>query len=195
MMYDIIQLLEYVFGGDEPQRSLGLGQIAARSTVIYVSGLAIVRLGKSRLLSKTSALDVILGFLLGSLLSRGITGSASLSGTIVASMTLVGLHWVLTAITSRSPWWENLVKGHVRPLISDGEILRENMRMSHISEGDLREELRLNANLDDPHLVKMAYKERSGQVGVIKRESKPKVVEVEVREGVQTVRIELLSSG
>jgi len=65
---------------------------------VYVIGVAIVRLGKSRLIGRSTSLDVILGFILGSLLSRGITGHASISGTAVRSAALVAMHWWFTAV-------------------------------------------------------------------------------------------------
>ena len=64
------------------------------------------------------------------------------------------------------------------------------MRRSHITEHDLREELRLNANIEDFNEVKAAYKERSGEVGVVRRPAEPKVIEIAVKAGVQTVRVE-----
>src|SRR6266567_4586112 len=89
-------VLEQVFGGDTPQPPLHWYQIAARTIVIYFAGLLIVRIGKSRLIARITALDIILGFILGSLLARGITGSASISGTMVASATVVACHWLFT---------------------------------------------------------------------------------------------------
>src|SRR5262245_50810177 len=132
-----------LFGGDAPAAPLAWGQIAARGALIYLAGLILVRLGKSRLLSRATALDVILAFILGSVLSRGITGSAALSGTIVATGTLIALHWVFTALTYRFHWLGRLVKGNSQVLIADGQINWDAMRRSHISEHDLREELRL----------------------------------------------------
>ena len=90
-----------LLGGDYPADPLKLHQIAARATIIFLLGLAIVRLGKSRLIARVTALDIILGFILGSLLSRGITGHASISGTLVASATIVFIHWLLTFIACR----------------------------------------------------------------------------------------------
>ena len=83
-----------------------------------------------------------------------------------------------------------LIKGNARVLVSEGRIDWENMRRSHISEHDLREELRLNANVDDPAEVKLAVKERSGEIGVVlKPKGKIEVCDVSVEQGVQTVRI------
>jgi uncharacterized membrane protein YcaP (DUF421 family) len=65
------------------------------------------------------------------------------------------------------------------------------MRRSHISEHDLREEMRLNANIDDPSQIRAAYKERNGRIGIVKQPEKVEVVEVDIHEGVQTIRIEV----
>ncbi|MCA1734002.1 MAG: DUF421 domain-containing protein, partial [Acidobacteria bacterium] len=78
-------------------------------------------------------------------------------------------------------------------LIEDGEILWDNMRKSHLSEKDLLGALYTNGTVTDPADVKLARFERSGDISVIPREKKKKmrVVEVAVKEGVQTVRIEI----
>src|SRR5438445_5897918 len=145
----LAELMQTIFGGDIPVRPLALGQIAARSVLMYGVGLAVIRIGKSRLLGRATALDVILAFVLGSLLSRGINGSASLSGTAVATATLVAVHWVLTALAVQHHRLGDLIKGHAHQLVSNGEILWDNMRRSHVSEHDLLEEMRLKANIDD----------------------------------------------
>ncbi|HLJ09687.1 MAG TPA: YetF domain-containing protein [Planctomycetaceae bacterium] len=191
MFANLAEAIQILLGGDSPGKPLGLGQVAARSCVMYAVGVFAVRLGKSRLLGRATPLDVILGFVLGSLLSRGINGSASLSGCAVAAATLVAVHWALTAVAYRYHWVGDLVKGHCHQLVSNGEILWPNMRRSHISEHDLREDMRLKANIDDVRQVQVAFKERSGEIGVVKRQAEPKVIEVGVRDGVQTVRIEL----
>jgi uncharacterized membrane protein YcaP (DUF421 family) len=189
----LLESVQALFGGDVPDHPLGFGQIAARAALIYLVGIFAVRLGKSRILSRSSPLDVILGFVLGSLLSRGITGSASVSGTAVACGVLVFLHWAFTALACYSHRFGNLMKGHAKPLIEDGRVLWENLRTSHLSKNDLLEELRLNANIDDPSEVQAAYKERNGGIGVVKRKPEPRVIEISVEDGVKTVRIELAS--
>jgi uncharacterized membrane protein YcaP (DUF421 family) len=158
-----------VFGGDFPRDPLGLHQVAARAALVYVVGLIIVRAGKSRLISRATSLDIILGFILGSLLSRGITGHASLSGTAMASATLVGVHWSFTAMAFRSHWFGNLIKGHSYPVVRDGRPCQDNLRRAHISAEDLLEELRLHG-VDSLRLVASAYKERNGEVSVIKKD-------------------------
>src|SRR5258705_4546048 len=71
------ETLHYVFGGDFPDDPIKIHQVIARAVVVYLVGLAIIRIGKSRSIGRITPLDVILGFVLGSLLSRRITGHAS----------------------------------------------------------------------------------------------------------------------
>jgi uncharacterized membrane protein YcaP (DUF421 family) len=183
--------LTWFFGGDEPRPQLAWGQVAMRAAAIYLISLLLVRLGKSRLISRVSPLDVILAFVLGSLLSRGITGSASITHTTVASAALIALHSLLTWLACYSDTVGNLLKGHCRILVSDGVINRDNLQRSHLSEEDLFEELRLNANCDDLTKVKAAYKERSGEISVVRRSPAIRDFEVSTKNGVKTVRIEL----
>jgi len=165
----VINLWKLVFGPDIPQQPLPVYQIAARAILIYLIGVAIVRVGKSRLISRVTTVDVLLGFILGSLLSRGITGSASLSATTISSAMIVATHFVLTSLAMRSKWFETLIKGHTRVVMEDGQVFRHNLHISHISDDDLEEELRLNG-IESHDQVKVAYKERNGEVSVIKKQ-------------------------
>jgi uncharacterized membrane protein YcaP (DUF421 family) len=157
-----------MFGGDRPEFSLTTAQLAARAGLVYLIGLAIVRLGKSRLISRATPLDVILGFILGSRLSRGITGHASLSDTLLTSAFLVAIHWLTTALSCRSEVFDRWIKGNSSVLIKDGQVLQENLRHSHLSDEDLREALRLNGVLKLEE-VESATKERNGEISVIKQ--------------------------
>jgi uncharacterized membrane protein YcaP (DUF421 family) len=190
MLQELGSFLHLVFGGDYPDDPLALHQIAARGIVVYLGGLIVVRIGKSRLISRTTSLDVILGFILGSLLSRGITGHASLSGTLLASAVIVAVHWVLTAIACRSHWFGTVFKGNSELVVENGALLVRPMLHSHISEHDLIEQLRLRG-VDDLQKVRAAFKERNGEISVLHQEAPPRVIDVRVENGVQTVRIAL----
>lgn len=181
---------QFIFGEDVPQQPLPLSQVAARAVLVLLLGVALVRIGKSRLIGRTTSLDVMMGFLMGSLLSRGITGSASLSGTTVATAALVAAHWLLTRVAYHSHFVGGLVKGHARVIVQDGQPLRQMMNRSHISERDLEEALRLNGT-DDLAEVRLVYKERNGELSVVKRKPAPRIVEIAVEPGVQTVRLEI----
>src|SRR5438105_4420596 len=148
----ITQTLQFVFGGDfpppDPPEHLRLHQAMARGVVIYLVVLAIIRVGKSRSIGRISPLDVLLGFILGSLVSRGITGHASLSGTAGSSAALVAVHWVLTRLACQWHWFGDLVKGHADIIVENGQPRLGSMLHHHISTHDLDEFLR-NKGIDD----------------------------------------------
>jgi uncharacterized membrane protein YcaP (DUF421 family) len=182
--------LEFVFGADTPGDTLTWGQTAARAIVVYLIGIALIRLGKSRMLSRLSAADVLMGLVLGSLLSRGITGNASISGTTSSCTALVAIHWLFTRIACHSSWFGDLVKGHGHMIVKDGKAVEGALQKHHLSRHDLEEQLRLRGvrSLDE---VECAHKERSGEVSVIKRRRAPQVLDIAVEPGVQTVRIQV----
>jgi uncharacterized membrane protein YcaP (DUF421 family) len=190
ILESLTSLFAEVFGGDYPADPLKLHQIAARAAAVFLGGLAIARLGKSRLIARVTALDIILGFILGSLLSRGITGHSSISGTLVASATLVFIHWMLTFVACRWHSLGTVIKGHSFVLVKDGQVDERAMLHSHISPHDLEEAVRLRG-LETIDQVHLAFKERNGEVSVIERKKAPRILEVSVQDGVQTVRIEI----
>ncbi len=170
MLAALQHLLVHVFGPDNPAHGIGWGQMAARAALVYAGGLLVIRLGKKRLLGRTTAFDIILGVILGSLLSRAINGSASLVGTFVAALLLVALHWLFGKATFASEAMDELMKGRRRVLIEDGRIVEENLRAAEISRPDLEEALRLAGQVDDPAAVRLAYLERNGRISVLPRQ-------------------------
>jgi uncharacterized membrane protein YcaP (DUF421 family) len=166
-------------------------QMALRTVIIYASALIIIRLGSKRFLGKATAFDVIVAIMLGSILSRGINGSAPFLPTIVAGAVLVGLHWLLAFLTSRLDWFGPLVKGNPVLLVEDGTIREEGMRRAGLSTRDLEEHLRLRANETDISNVRLAVLERNGEISVVPKERAPRVLDVSVEDGTQTVRVEL----
>ncbi len=191
MLQEVTSTLETLFGLGRDAGEIGPGQMALRAILIYAFTLAIVRLGSKRFLGKATAFDVILGIMIGSVMSRGINGSASLVSTLAGGTMLVALHGAFAALAYRTSWFGVYVKGNPVLLVEDGEVLTEGMREAHLSDRDLAEALRLSGMHPDPSRVKQAHLERNGSISVIPMEEGPRVVEISVHEGVQTIRIEM----
>jgi uncharacterized membrane protein YcaP (DUF421 family) len=171
--------------------NIGALATALRAIIIYVFTLAIVRFGNKRFLSKATAFDVIVAIMLGSVMSRGIGGSSPLGTTLLAGAVLLGFHGLFAFVAYHTGWFGSFVKGERVLLIEDGEIQREGMREANITENDLKQAIRLNTNHSDPSKIKTAYLERDGSISVIPLKGEPRVVDVSVKDGVQTVRVEL----
>lgn len=170
---------------------LTITQMALRAVIVYVTALLMARLGEKRFLGKSTAFDVILGIILGSVVSRAITGSSSFFPTLAAGFVLVGLHWLFAVIAFRSDQFGTLIKGSPRTLVENGQVLWNAMQKSNISRNDLMGALRSQARVSDVGQVQMACLERSGDISVIKVDGPPKILEVDVADGVQTVRIQI----
>lgn len=175
----------------EPVEDVGVLAMVARSAIIYLTALLLVRLASLRLLAKSSAFDVIVAVMLGSILSRAINGSAPLLPTVAAAAVLLILQGLLAFIARHTTWLGPVVKGEPVLLIDEGEIQEKGLRAADLTREDLIESLRLNISDDDPKRVRQAYFERNGKISVIPFPDAPKVVEVKVEEGVKSLRIEL----
>jgi uncharacterized membrane protein YcaP (DUF421 family) len=181
------------------QVALGIGlesqqmefwQMALRAVIVYAVTLAMVRLGKKRFMGKATAFDVILGIVLGSIVSRAITGNAPLVPSLAATATLIALHSVLTAVACRWHGFGEMIKGRPRVIVRDGRKDDEAMRIAHLTDRDLEEDLRRHGMTSIKDIAE-ARLERNGDISLVKSKSEPKVVTVAVADGVQTVRIEL----
>jgi uncharacterized membrane protein YcaP (DUF421 family) len=182
-----MELLQQILGVDAD--SLLWYQAIFRSVIVYVAALAMVRIGEKRFMGKNTAFDVILGIILGSVVSRAVNSTDSILPTLLAGFVLVGLHWLMAVISFKSDRLGDIFKGNARQLVRHGEIQWDVMQGSHISEKDLMSQVRAEGNTEDLNSIEKAFLERSGQISVIKSEKEPKVLEVKVVEGVQTIRI------
>ena len=190
MMGEMNRMLAWAFGTGGTTVHINVRQMALRAVEVYLVTVLIVRLGKKRFMSRATAFDVILGIMLGSLVSRAITGTAPFAPTLAAAAMLLAVHWLFSAGAARWHPFGVAIKGRSRVLVKDGQVDAEAMRAAHMSDRDMWEELR-NKSISDLNEVAEARLERSGNLSVIKAKSEPKIVEIAVAEGVQTVRLEL----
>lgn len=191
MLQELQEFFEPLLGLGRDAGDINVTQMALRTIAIYAFTLAVVRLGSKRFLGKATAFDVILGIMIGSVMSRGINGSAGLVPTLVSGAVLIALHALFASLAYRTDWFGNVVKGKPVLLIDEGQVRTEAMRSTSLSENDLAEALRLQGKKPDPSSIERAYLERNGNISVITREEPPRILEVTVADGVQTVRIEL----
>lgn len=149
---------------------LGIMHMSIRAVVVFAFALALVRLGKKRFISENTAFDVLLGVMLGSIISRAITGQSPFVPTLIAAMVLVALHWFFAQIAVRSDLFGTMIKGSTRILVSDGTVDWDAMKRSNLSRNDLLEAVRLKAGSADWKNVKEARLERNGEISVILNE-------------------------
>lgn len=159
--------LDRIIGSDA--ESILWWQMVIRGVLIFLYTLVLVRFGGRRIFGKNTGFDIVLGVILGSIMSRALTANAKFLPTIAAATTLVLLHQLLAMTSRHFRPLGKLVKGTEVRLIAEGRILRENLRKVNLTEKDLAELLRLNGGTAEVDGVQAAYLERNGDVSVIRR--------------------------
>src|SRR5437868_14969409 len=108
--------------------ALTWGQTTARTVVVFLFGVLLMRAADRRFLGRNAGFDVLLAIVLGSVLSRGINGQAPFFKTLAASALLVLLHRLLGMVAFRWSAFSKAMKGQAQVLIRDGELQRDVMR-------------------------------------------------------------------
>jgi uncharacterized membrane protein YcaP (DUF421 family) len=155
--------------GVEP-KELTFLQVSLRGIVVFIATLIMVRLASKRSLSDKTPFDTALMVIIASALARAVNGSAAFFATLGCGFVLVILHRILAAVADYSHGFGILIKGQPSVLVKNGKLLHKSMRMNHVSEHDLEEDMRLNASTEDLSKIKVARIERSGDISFIKTE-------------------------
>jgi len=163
--------LQSIIGPDGQPKDLTLLQVCLRAFIIFVLGLAMMRIGDRRSLSEKTGFDTMFLVLMGAVLARAINGSGAFLTTIGCATFLMLTHRVFAFIACRSHAFGKLIKGNEVKLITDGKINWKMMKHHLVSTHDLEEDMRLSAGTDDIEKIKVARLERSGDISFIKKES------------------------
>jgi uncharacterized membrane protein YcaP (DUF421 family) len=184
------ELWDGLLGVGEKAEELAAGQMFARACLMYIATLAVVRLGKKRFMAQATAFDVIVGIVIGSIVSRAITGNAPMLPALAATVGIMVMHWLFSAIALRWSGFGTLIKGQDTVVVRNGQVDRQAMRSSHMTDADLQEDLR-QQSVDDVSKVAEARVERNGSLSVIKAPKDIQILNIDVADGVQTVRIQV----
>lgn len=189
-MDQLKEILREALGLELESSDINILQMGLRAAVVYVVTVFMVRLAKKRFMGRATAFDMILSIMIGSIVSRAVTGNAPFLPALAATAVLLGMHWLFSGLALRWHGFGTLVKGKACLLVRKGEVDTTSMQAVHMTEHDLWEDLR-GKGISRLDQVDEARLERSGKLSVLKAPSELKVVDVMVRDGVQMVRIEI----
>ena len=158
-----------VLGPDGKPTELSVLQVSLRGLVIFIVGLAIVRIGDRRSLAEKTGFDAIFIVLVGSMLSRAINGPSPFLTTIGAAVALMIIHRAFAFGAFKSHAFGRLIKGSPYTLVRHGDVDWKEMKRSLVSKHDLEEDLHLDAKTEEIADIKIARLERSGDISFIKK--------------------------
>ena len=159
-----------LLGPDGKPTELTALQISLRGLIIFVVGLAIVRIGDRRSLAEKTGFDAIFIVLVGSMLSRAINGPSPFLTSIAGGVVLMLIHRAFAFGAFKSHAFGRLIKGSAYTLVRNGEVDWKAMRRALVSKHDLQEDLHLDAKVEDVSKIETARLERSGDISFIKKE-------------------------
>ena len=143
-----------------------LMMVVISAVVIYIAVIVATRVTGLRSFAQFTSFDFAMSIAIGSLISITLlTDDPPLSQAIVGLGAIYALHKLVAIVRNRS-FLARYIDNTPTILISDGEILHDNLHKTAVSEKDLRSILRREnvCSLDDVHAVIL---ETAGHVSVI----------------------------
>ena len=146
-------------------------ELVARGAAIYVTVLALLRLGGKRQVGELTPFDLVLLLLISEAASPALTATADswLASTIVIG-TMLMLNMAIGYVSLRWRRIEGIVEGRPQFLVRHGKVDYRMLRRESISHRELLSALR-EAECFSPRDAEYAVLEASGRITVKKREN------------------------
>lgn len=127
----------------------GVLRVLVVGTLAYGTLILMLRVSGKRTLSKMNAFDLIVTVALGSTLATVLlSGDVPLVEGILALALLVGLQYVITWLSVRSPRFQHVIKAEPTLLVRDGQLLPEAMRQQRVTNEEIHAALRQSGRKD-----------------------------------------------
>jgi len=147
----------------------GVGRVILVGVLAYVALIAILRISGSRTLSKMNAFDLVVTVALGSTLATILLSKdVALVEGIVAFIVLIGLQFIVTALSVRSNTISDLVKSEPRLMLYQGNLLHGELKQARVVEDEVMSAIRQHG-IGAVEDVAAVVLETDGSVAVVRR--------------------------
>jgi uncharacterized membrane protein YcaP (DUF421 family) len=144
-----------------------LWEIIARTAVVYIAVLGLLRLGGKRELGQMSPADFVVILIIANAVQNAMNGGdASLIGGIVSAATLLGVNYALGRFGRGVPFLGRLFAEEPALLLQDGRLIKEALEREHVEVQEIEMAAREHgiADLGD---VAAAVLEVDGSISII----------------------------
>jgi len=154
--------------------------IAIRLSFMYLYALTLLRLSGKQSMSSLSAMDFIVGLIIGDLFDDVIWAEIPVIQGVVGLATVILVHVLVTFAASKNKFVYHLFSPPPSLVIKQGMLQREVMQKERTNTEAVLSEMRLNGEdrLDE---VKEARWESNGRMSILKKESSKPVKKGERR--------------
>jgi uncharacterized membrane protein YcaP (DUF421 family) len=159
-----MQILHEIFGSG---KDLTILQMTARSVVVFIIALVLIRISGRRSFGLRSPLDNIITIILGAVLSRAIVGASGFLPVIASCTALVLIHRLFAYGMVHHPGFSRLVSGEKILLFKEGDFLQQNMDKGLICREEILQEVRKSAMTENLDKIEKIYMERNGEVNSV----------------------------
>jgi uncharacterized membrane protein YcaP (DUF421 family) len=143
-------------------------EMFVRGTMIYLVLFATMRFLPRRAIGGMGPSDLLVVVLIADAVQNGMADDyKSVTEGIVLAFTIFGWAVFIDWLDHRFPQW-NIAEGRPLLLVSEGQLVRENMRRQKITEEEILAQLRQHG-LDSPRNVVSAFLEGDGRISVLTR--------------------------
>lgn len=151
-----------------PDAGADAAQLALRTIILFAFGILCIRIAGRRTFARYTPLDIIVALIVGSNISRAMTGNAAFWPAVTATLVLVLLHRLLAHASRHLGFLSVLVKARPLRIIEDGELDEAAMRRAEMSRPDVLEALRMK-QVEHVSDVRLAVLEPGGKMSVVRR--------------------------
>ena len=162
----LIQLL----GLHAKAETITASQVCWRTVSVFLLALLLLRISGRRTFASNSALDMVVKFMTGALLSQAILASVPYWLGIAGATTLILLHRAVAYLTYFFPAVGRLLRGSPSVIADGTAVQHAELRYASFTEADMMAAVRASANLNDLGQVQTVRLEHDGQVSVVKKE-------------------------
>jgi uncharacterized membrane protein YcaP (DUF421 family) len=150
-----------------PELGSTLPEIVARTAIVYLFLVVVLRISGKRQVGQLSILELIVILVISDAVQNSMVGeNTTIWGGLVAVATLLTLDLALSRVAERSRRVRRAVEGEPRLLIRDGKLLGRALRDEGISADDVRVAIRHNGleRVDD---VRLGVLETDGSISIV----------------------------
>ena len=143
--------------------------MSARSVVVFIIALVLIRISGRRSFSLHSPLDNIITLYSELCLSRAIVGASGFFPVIASCTVLVIIHRLCAYGMVHSPAFSKLVSGEKILLFKEGDFIKQNIDKALICREEILQEVRKAALTENLDQIEKIYMERNGEVNSVKK--------------------------
>jgi uncharacterized membrane protein YcaP (DUF421 family) len=154
--------------GEAFELTMPIWQIVARTSLVYLTIIFLLRIVPKRRSGSISPNDMIALILIGALAGDAVMGgSHSIADILLMIAVIIGWGYLFDVLVYHFPLVHRLLREPQATLIRDGRILTKTLRREFVTEEELMAALR-EQGLNDPSMVRTACLEADGQISVVK---------------------------